>query len=75
MSREDAKIIVNKFGGKFPSIYLGVKLEEILDEINLSLEDFIKICDKFTNKNLFKCNNRNELIKDEHSNLFINNIN
>ena len=32
-------------------------------------EEFYNICDKFTNKDLFKINSNNELIKDESHNI------
>ena len=73
ITRNEAKNLVKKFGGKFPSTYLGVELSEILQEIDCSLDEFNLICDKFTNKKLFKCNNKNELIKDENQNLILNN--
>ena len=53
--------------------YLGFNLKEILDEIDCSLEEFNSICDKFTNKKLFRCNNNGELIKDENQNLILKN--
>jgi N-acetyl sugar amidotransferase len=31
--------------------------------------DFVKICDRFTNKKIFRCDNRGNLIKDHHGNL------
>lgn len=36
--------------GKFPSVYLGVTLEEILDDIDMTMEEFVRVCDRFTNK-------------------------
>ena len=73
LTREDAKNLVVNYGGKFPSSYLGFNLKEILDEIDCSLEEFNSICDKFTNKKLFRCNNNGELIKDENQNLILKN--
>jgi len=35
----------------------------------MTLDEFIKICDRFTNKSLFKCDNRGNLIKDRNGNL------
>ena len=73
MTRDEAKNLVRKFGGKFPSTYLGVELSETLEEIDCSLDEFNLICNRFTNKKLFKCNNKGELIKDENQNLILNN--
>ena len=41
----------------------------------MTRENFIEICDKFTNKSLFLCNNKGELIKDKNGNLFLKNRN
>ena len=64
ISREEALNFVKKNEGKFPIKYLDRDLKTILKEINVSLEDFIKICDKFTNKNLFLTDKNGNLIKD-----------
>lgn len=69
MLREDALRATRLHDGKFPWEYLGVKLEEILDEIDLSLDEFIRICDRFTNRKLFICDARGQLVKDKHLNL------
>ena len=42
-------------------------------EINIERDEFINICDKFTNKSLFICNNKDELIKDKEGNLILKN--
>ena len=52
---------------------MDVKLEDILSEINCTKEKFIKICDKFTNKKIFKCNNEGNIIKKFDGSLYINN--
>jgi N-acetyl sugar amidotransferase len=57
-SREDALSLVNNCDGKFPSTYLGKKLEDILEKINLTVEEFNKICDNFTNKEIFLFNDK-----------------
>ena len=69
ITREDALSIVKEHDGKFPWVYLGKKLEDILKPIDISAEEFIKICDRFTNKKIFKVNSRGELIKDPQQNL------
>jgi hypothetical protein len=69
ISREEGIEIVRKYEGLFPNSYLGKSIKEILDNIDLSLEEFIKICDKFTNKKIFKCNQAGELTKDDLGNL------
>ena len=69
MKRDDALEIVRKRDGKFPWSYLGYSIEDVLRQIDLSLEEFVKVCDRFTNKRLFKCDNRGDLIKDRNGNL------
>ena len=55
---------VKKYEGKFPIKYLDRDLEVILKDINMSISEFIKICDKFTNKNIFEIDKNGNLIKD-----------
>ncbi len=69
LNREDAIKMVILRDGKFPWTYLGYKIEDTLKEIGMSLEEFIQICDRFTNKRLFKCDSRGNLIKDADGNL------
>jgi len=69
ISREKAIKIVKNYEGKFPKSYLKKPIEKILEKIGLSLEEFIKLCDKFSNKKIFKCNQAGELIKDDQGNI------
>jgi N-acetyl sugar amidotransferase len=69
LSREDAMQLIKRYAGKFPSSYLGTSLEEILEEIDVTPEDFVEICDRYTNKKLFKCDANGNLIKDRYGNL------
>ena len=69
LSREIGLSIVKKLDGKFPIEYLGKSLVETLGPLNISLEEFIKICDKFTNKKIFRRNETGALIKDSNGNL------
>lgn len=69
LTRHEALKLVAMHDGKFPWEYLGYKLEDILREINISVDEFIKICDRFTNKKLFKCDVRGNLIKGKLGNL------
>lgn len=54
ITREEGKEIVLNFDGKWPSSYLGKPLEAILEPLELSIEEFIEITNKFTNKELFE---------------------
>lgn len=69
LTREDGIALVRKHDGKFPWSYLGKPLSEILQPLDITVEDFIKVCDKFTNKKLFKKDSLGNLIKDRHLNL------
>ena len=69
LSRDDGVALVKEHDGKFPWMYLGCPLEEILGDIDMSLDQFIAICDRFTNKKLFVCDSRGNLVKDGHGNV------
>lgn len=69
LSRADALELVRIHDGKFPWTYLGKPIEETLREIDLTLDEFIRICDRFTNKKLFVTDSRGGLIKDKEGNL------
>ena len=69
LSREDGIKLTKMLDGKFPWSYLGVPITEILKDIDISLDEFIGVCDRFTNKKLFVCDVRGSLIKDSEGNL------
>jgi len=69
LTREEALQLVKRHDGAFPWSCLGRKLEEILAEIDMTVEEFQKICDRFTNKRLFASDNAGRLVRDKHSNL------
>ncbi len=69
ITREEAIAIVNKHDGKFPWSYLGKPIQEILDPLDMTVEEFTLICDRFTNKKIFQTDSRGNLVKDKHGNL------
>ena len=69
LSRPDAVKLVRMHDGKFPWEYLGCPLQEVLDEIGMTHDEFVRVCDRFTNKKLFACDSRNQLVKDARGNL------
>jgi N-acetyl sugar amidotransferase len=73
LTRDEAVKLNQERSGKFPESYLGYSLTEILNEIDCTRDEFIKICDKFTNKNLFMCDKNNNLLKDNHGSLILKN--
>jgi len=69
LTREQAIVIVKQRDGKFPWTYLGCPIQDVLKKIDLELDEFIRICDRFTNKKIFKCDSRGNLVKDRNGNL------
>ncbi|RJP78205.1 MAG: N-acetyl sugar amidotransferase [Desulfobacteraceae bacterium] len=69
ITRTDGLELVRKHDGKFPWTYLGKPIAEILEPLDISVDQFIQICDRFTSKKLFKMDSRGNLIKDRHGNL------
>jgi N-acetyl sugar amidotransferase len=64
ISRIKALEKIKEIEGKFPWSYLDKKLSDILLSINMTQNEFMEICDKFTNKKLFRLNSDKTLFKD-----------
>ena len=69
LARADAIELVRRHDGVFPATHLGISLEEILEDLDISIDEFVAICDRFTNRRLFETDRQGELIKDRHGNL------
>lgn len=69
ISRQDGIDMVKRNDGKFPWTYLGKSLADILDPLEMTTEEFMKICDKFTNKKIFLKDSSGALLKDRYGNL------
>ena len=69
MSRRDAMDLVRKHDGRFPWTYLGKQLDDILRPLDITVESFVQICDRFTNKKLFETDAGGQLKKDNYGNL------
>jgi N-acetyl sugar amidotransferase len=69
LSRDIGLEIVRRLDGKFPEEYLGKSLEDILRPLEMTVEEFTRLCDKFTNKQIFKRDGRGDLLKDRDGNL------
>jgi hypothetical protein len=69
MTRKDAMELVRIHDGKFPWTYLGKPLEKILEPLEITVDEFIKVCDRFTNKKLFVKDVKGNLLKDRFGNL------
>lgn len=69
LSRADGLKLVKMNDGRFPWSYLGILLQEVLDDISMDVDEFIQICDRFTNRKLFLTDSRGNLTKDRRGNL------
>jgi N-acetyl sugar amidotransferase len=69
ITRETGMEIVKRLDGKFPWEYLGQSLEETLKPLEMTVEEFIKVCDQFTNKKLFKKDSQGNLLRSEDGSL------
>jgi N-acetyl sugar amidotransferase len=69
LTRQDGLEAVMRLDGTFPWEYLGKPLEEILRPLDITVDEFINLCDKFTNKKIFKRDSSGALIKDRDGNL------
>ena len=69
LTREDALPLVKRHDGKYPATCLGKPLAEILREIDMTVDEFNAVCDRYTNKRLFKTDNRGKPLRDRAGNL------
>lgn len=54
ITRQEGKEFIMEFDGQFPRSYLGQPLEKTLDKIHVGLDEFMVICDTFTNYDVFE---------------------
>jgi len=64
VSKKIAAENINKYDGNFPHTYLGKTIDDVLKDINVTMNQFLKCCDQFTNKKIFKCDDKGNLIKN-----------
>ena len=69
LTRQDGLDAVKRLDGRFPSEYLGKSLADILRPLDMTVDEFIRLCDKYTNKKIFKRDSSGALIKDREGNL------
>lgn len=69
ISRQDAIEIVRERDGKFPWTYLGKKVEDIIAPLDMNMDEFVSICDNYTNKAIFEKHLDGSLITDDQLNL------
>ncbi|MGA2852573.1 MAG: N-acetyl sugar amidotransferase [Verrucomicrobiota bacterium] len=69
ITRQDALEMIRRHDGKFPWTYLDKPLEKILEPLGLTVDEFITICNRFTNKKIFVKDAKGNLVKDGRGNL------
>lgn len=69
LSREIGLEIVKRLDGKFPWEYLGKSLSDTLRPLGMTVDEFTKICDRFTNKKIFQRDSSGALVRDRDGNL------
>lgn len=69
ITRTDALEIVRRNDGRFPWSYLGKPLADILEPLEMGVDEFVRVCDQFTNKRIFKRDGAGALLKDRFGNL------
>ena len=69
LTRQDGLDAVQRLDGRFPWEYLGKSLDDILRPLDISVEEFIRICDRFTNRKIFRRGADGALVKDRDGNL------
>ena len=69
ISRTDAIKMVKRHDGRFPWSYLGVSLEDVLGEIDMTVAEFQDVCDTFTNRRLFRRDADGSLIRQRDGSL------
>ena len=65
MTREKGLELVKKHEGRIPVKYL----DEFLKEAEISYDEFIIICEKYTNKKLFKKDKNGKLLRNQEGNI------
>jgi N-acetyl sugar amidotransferase len=69
ISREMALEIVKNTDGRFPWEYLGKSLEDILKPLEITVNEFVAICDRFANKRIFQRDATGTLLKNKDGSL------
>ena len=65
ITREEGLKLIKQYEGKIPTKYL----DEFLREFEITMEEFLRICDKYTDKSLFKTDKIGNLIRDKNDNI------
>ncbi len=65
LTRLEGLELVKKYEGKIPRKYIN----RFLDDFEITENEFIEICEKFTNKALFKTDESGKLIRDDDNDI------
>jgi len=68
ISRDEGLELVRRHDGRFPWVYLGKSLQDILRPLDMGIEEFQGICDRYTNRDLFK-QEGGELVRERDGSL------
>ena len=69
ISRAQGLELIKRYDGNYPWTCLGKPLEQILSRIDVTIEEFDEICERFTNKSLFQQDEKGNLVRDSLNNL------
>lgn len=69
ITRQDGIELVRMHDGAYPWTCLDKPLHEILAKIDMTVDEFDKVCDKFTNRKIFATDAHGKFIKDKKGNL------
>ena len=69
ITRKQGLEMIRLHDGKYPWTCLGKPLNEILKKIDVTVEEFDVICDRFTNKSLFLKDESGHLVRDSTNSL------
>lgn len=69
LTRQDGLEAVKRLDGQFPWSYLGKSVEDILKPLEMTVDEFQRVCDQFTNKKIFARDAVGKLVKDRNGNL------
>lgn len=69
LTRDMALDMIRRHDGRYPWTYLDKPLADILAEIDMTVDEFDNVCDRFTNKNLFVCDSSGQPVRDSDGNL------
>ncbi len=71
ITRDEGMEIVKNQDGRFPSSYLGKPLEDILRPLDISVDQFRTICDRFTNQVLFSRDSKGDFARNNRGDLIL----